>query len=188
MQGDDLVTENVVSSGDGAGDGDSSAVVVGNELVGCPLAGDVAVVDQTSLGDLEELEGGLVDLGAVAITVGHVSDDRAVVALGPLGPLQLNLTTGLNLGGDRTRGGLLVANNVRASVAAAVDEAEVGSLLSPSDVGGHLRHVVVAVHEEAAVVSTINNSTRHVTVASDHGGRAKQETSNLGDRHLEEVG
>ena len=159
MQADDLVTENVVASGDGAGDGDSGAVVVGNELVSCPLAGGVAAVDQTGLGDLEELEGGLVGLGAVAIAVGHVGDDRAVVALGPLGPLQLDLTTGLDLSGDRTRGGFLVANNVGAIVAAAVDEAEVGSLLSPSNVLGHLGHVGVAVHEVATVVSAINNST-----------------------------
>lgn len=179
MQGNDLVTENIVTSGDGAGDSHSGAVVGSNELVTCPCTGDVSVVDQTGLGDLEKLEGCLVDHGAVAIAVSHVGNDRAVVALGPVSPLQLDRATGLDLGGDRTRSGFLVANNVGASVARAVDVAEVGGLFTPSNVRRHLGHVVVCIDDEAPVVSAINNGTRHETVTSDHGGRAKQETRNL---------
>jgi hypothetical protein len=159
VQANDLVTENVVTSGNGARDGHSAAVVGGNEIVRCPFTRDVAAIDQTSLIDLEELEGGLVDLGAVTLAVGHVGDDRAVVALGPLSPLQLDGTTGLDLCGDRTGAGLLVTDNVGARVAGGVDEAKVGGSLSPSDVLRDLGLVVVVIDDEATVVGAINNST-----------------------------
>ena len=80
MEGNDLVTEDVVAIGDVAGDGDSAAVVVGNEVVSGPGTRLSGVADQTTLVDLEEFQGSLVNIGTVAITVGHVGDDGTVVA------------------------------------------------------------------------------------------------------------
>jgi hypothetical protein len=179
VQSDNLVTEDVVTGRDAAGDSDSAAVVVADQVVRSPGTRDAAVIDETSLVDLEELQSGLVDGRAVAIAVGQVGDDRAVVRLGPLTPLQLDATTGLDGSRDGTRLSTLVADDVRRGVRRAVNEAQVGSSVRPTNSLGRAALVGVLSNEITTVVGTINNSTGHITVASDQSGRAEDNTSNL---------
>jgi hypothetical protein len=183
VQSNDLVTENVAARGDAAGDGNSVAVVVADEVVGSPGAGNVAVVDKTGLVDLEELQRGLVHGSAVTAAVSEVCDNRAVVRLGPLGPLQLNLATSLDRGREGTVFGILVADNITARVGGAVDEAVVSGVLKPADVVGVWGLVVVCVDEESTVVGAINDSTSHITVTSHKGGRSEDGSNKLGKRH-----
>lgn len=77
VEGDDLVTQDVVTSLEGGGDGDVVGVVVGDQLVRGPGA-RVGARDETGGVDLDPLEGGLVNSGWV-ISGRNVGDDGAVV-------------------------------------------------------------------------------------------------------------
>ena len=71
MQGDDLVTDDVVARGEVGRDGNGPGVVVGDQLVGGPVAG-VGARDPAGLGELDPLEGGGGDGAAVAVAGGDV--------------------------------------------------------------------------------------------------------------------
>lgn len=77
VEGDDLVTQNVVTSLEGGGDGNVVSVVVGDQVVRGPDS-CVGAGDETSGVDLDPLEGGLVNGGWV-ISGRDVGDDGAVV-------------------------------------------------------------------------------------------------------------
>lgn len=184
VQGNDLVAQDVVTSLEGRGNGHSPAVVVGDQVVSGPGSGDFSVADEAALVDLEELKVSLGDIGAVTVAVGKVSQDGTVVAGRPVSPLKLNSTTGLDVSGDSTRLSALVADDVRVRVFRAVDEAKVSGCGRP---GNGLRRVTligVGGDDVSSVVLAVDDSTRHITVASNKGGRAEDDTSNLSDRHL----
>jgi hypothetical protein len=105
VQSDDFVTQDVVARGEGLGDVDGPLVAVGDELVGAPLVG--GGVDDTRRGELEEGEGLLVGGGAVALALGEVVDDGAVVGLGPGVPLQGHGAAGGDGDGGFAGGGFL---------------------------------------------------------------------------------
>lgn len=96
MQGDNLVTENVLTRSKGLGDGDGPGVAIGDQVVRGPVLGGGVV--QALLVDLEEREVAGGGLGAV-VTVAprHVVEDGTVVRLGPGVPLELNLATSSDL-------------------------------------------------------------------------------------------
>jgi len=94
VDGGNLGAENVVAAGDFLGNGDALGVgSVVEDGVRSPVSGlalgfalgvaALAVVDQSALMDLEELEFGLVDLGAVTVAWGEVGGGPAVVAAVP---------------------------------------------------------------------------------------------------------
>jgi len=98
MESNDLVTEDIGTGLNVLRDLNEPAVVVGNELVGAVGTG-VTGIDETNLVDLEELEGLLIDgLTASRTARGQHVNDRSLVALGPVGPLDVDLVTGLDLG------------------------------------------------------------------------------------------
>ena len=70
MQGDDLMTKDIVSGSDVLGDGDGPAHVGGDEIVGSPIARFGCPAVETGLVDLIEFKCGLVDVGAFAVAVG----------------------------------------------------------------------------------------------------------------------
>lgn len=102
----------------------------------------------------------------------------------PFSPLEFNLSTGLDLGRDGTILSILVADDVAARVAAAVDETQIGSGFRPTDAVRRAAHVRVLVDKVSSVVFAINNGTRHKTVTSDQSGRAEKSSCNLRDRHV----
>lgn len=107
MEGDDLVAEDVLTRGERLGDSDGPGVAVGDQLVGGPVVGGGVV--ETLLVDLEERQVARGDGGAViASALRHVVEDGTVVGLGPGVPLELDLATSGDLGGDST--GLTVLN------------------------------------------------------------------------------
>jgi hypothetical protein len=179
VQSDDLVAEHVVASLDGAGDSNRPTVVVAPQVVGGPGAR----TDETSLIDLEELQGGLVDGRAVAIAVGQVGDNGAVVALSPLAPLQLDAATSLDRSRDGTGPGILVADDVRRGVRRTVNVAQVGGSVRPGNSRGRAAHVGVLANQISTIVGTVDNGASHVTVASNQSGRGEDNTGNLGERH-----
>lgn len=99
VQRDQLMAQNIVAVRNSLGHRERVGVVVFNHVVTGPGTRGIAAVDQTLLVDLEELEAGLVDLGAVSVAGGQVVEDGAVVRLGPLGPLHFDLGAGLDIGG-----------------------------------------------------------------------------------------
>lgn len=151
VQGNDLVAQDVVAGGDAAGDGDGPAVVVGDEVVRRPGARRARVVDQALLVDLEELQRRLVDRRAVAVARRQVRDDGSVVAVRPWRPLQLDGAAGGHGGCQRCGRRIPVADDVRALVSCAVDEAQVGGGRGPADDGGWVGFVGERVDDVPAV-------------------------------------
>lgn len=178
------MTQDVVTGSDVAGDSDGVAVVVGDQVVGSPCARNVAIIDETLLVNLEEFKRGLVDLGAITVAVGQIGDDRAMVTLRPFGPLQLNILTSCHRSRDGTRLRILVTDNIRVRVGAGRDEAQISSFGRPSNSLWRAVGVSVGRDNVSSVVLAIHNSTGDITMTSDHSGRAKEKTSDLGDRHF----
>jgi hypothetical protein len=112
VEGDDFVTEDIVAGCDVGWYGHGPAVVRRNELVAGPGAWWRSVVDQTTLVDLEELERGLVHICTVAVARGEVVEDRAVMAIWPWRPLQLDGVTSGDFCCQSARFGTLVADDV----------------------------------------------------------------------------
>lgn len=181
VQSNDLVAQDIVSGSNIAGDGDGPAVVVGDQVVSGPGAGSFTAINETLLVDFEELQGGLVDLGAVTIAVSHVGDDRTMVTLRPFRPLQLNLFASTDLSRDGTGFGALGANDVRVGVV--IDEAQVSGLSGPSDGVRGVVGVSIGGDNVSPVVLTIHDGARDITVTSDQSGRAEKKAGDLGNRH-----
>ena len=119
MNGRNLGAENVVAGGDLAGDGDSVGIaVVVEDGVSAPLAclllsaslceaSALRVAGECDLVDFEELEFGLVDLGAVAVAssepgggpavVGAVPADLVAVALSVVLPGELDVAASVDI-------------------------------------------------------------------------------------------
>lgn len=142
MESDDFVAQDVAACGERAGDLDVPRVTVGDQGVRGILAGHNGAVDQTGLLDLEEVEGP-GGRGAVAVDLGEVVDDRAVVGLGPGVPLQLEGVARLDGDGSAAWLRALVAGNVRSAKLGGLDETWAVSVLRP--LGGKIMLTVVLV-------------------------------------------
>jgi hypothetical protein len=130
VESNDLVTEDIRTGLEAGGDGDLPGVASGNEVI----RGELATGGHTSLSDLEELQVGLVDLGAAIGTASsEVVDDGTLVRLRPGVPLDGDLLTGLDLGGLDGVLGALVADDVGVTEGGGLNEAVVGVLGEPSD-------------------------------------------------------
>ena len=87
VEGDDLVTEDIVSSNDIGRDGASGGVVVGDQSIRGPRAGAHGPADQTGGADTEEVERGLVGIGAVTGAQCQIAQNGTLVGLWPCSPL-----------------------------------------------------------------------------------------------------
>lgn len=145
------MAQDVISVGNGLGHGKGVGVVVLNHVVTGPGTWGVASIDETLCVDLEELQTGLVDLGAVAVAGGQVVEDGAVVALWPFRPLHLDLGTGLHGSSQSTGLCVFVADDIGALVVFGTDESKVCSLSRPTDGVGGIVRVGILVDEITAV-------------------------------------
>lgn len=187
VESNDLVTENVRTGLDVLGNLDEPAVVVGNQLVR-GISTRVTRLDKTSLVDLEELEGLLVDgLTAGRTARGQHVNDRSLVALGPRVPLDVDLVTGLDLGVALGILSIAVADDVAGAEGIRGDETVIGSGGGPGDEG--LWCLVVGSRASiVAVVDSASNVDRgNVTVGSNAHGTGNGGEKSLGGerRHLE---
>lgn len=122
VERNNLVAEDVVARGNILGDLHEPGARVSDEYVGAPVTG-VGPVDVANLVDLEELERGLVDGFAIAVTVGEVVQNGSVVRIGPNDrPLDGDGVTRLD--GCVAAGGcgVLVADNVACLIGVGGDE------------------------------------------------------------------
>ncbi len=86
------MSEDVVSWCDVGWDHGHPGVVVGDQVIRSPCTWNTRPNFETSFANLEELESGLVNGGAVvAIAGSEVVDDWSLVGLWPRSPLQLDL-------------------------------------------------------------------------------------------------
>lgn len=125
VKGNDLVAEDVAAGLDVLGDVDGGGKVVGDHLVGLPVARDGVIVDQTDGSGLEEAEVAGLDGCAVSWAGGEVIDDWSVVRVGPGVPLEVDGAACLD--GDKgfAGRGALVARDVLFAVLGWGDEAVV---------------------------------------------------------------
>lgn len=184
MEGDDFVTEDVVTWCDVGWDGESTSVVVSNQSVGSPGSRWGRTIDETTSLDLEELECGLVVGSTVTSTLGEVVDDWSVMRLGPCGPLELNGSAGRNSRRFSSVRGILVADDVSVGVLAGSNEAVVLVLGRPADNYrwvGHI-HKVCAV---AFIVDSIDDNSADVTVRVNLRCESNDASQGgeLGERH-----
>jgi hypothetical protein len=184
VESNDLVTEDVRTGLEAGRDGDLPGVASGNEVVG----GELATGGHTSLGDLEELEVGLVDLGAATGTASsEVVDDGTLVRLGPGVPLDGDLLTGLDLGGLDGVLGALVADDVGVTEGGGLNEAVVGVGGEPSD--ELLGRVVVRGRTgvQTFIFGSTNGDGLNVAVGGNADSTDKGGEEGLGGerRHLE---
>lgn len=190
VEGNDLMTENVVSRGNIGGNLNHPAVIVGNELVGGPLSWGISTINQAGLGDLEELERGLVNsLASLRTAVGEVVDDGTVVALGPSIPLNKDLVTSGNNGMGTGVFGVLMTDDVGVGEVLGTNEAVVGVGGSP---GSNLRRIL-GVREYIDVVAlvggAVDDNVLDVAMGSNRSSTGKGGEKSLGGerRHLEKL-
>ena len=174
VQSNDLVTEDVLSSRDGAGHSNGPGVVVADQLGGSPLA--VLVAGSV---DLEELQ--VRSLGrSWVVDLGHVVDDGTDVGFGPGGPLDVDRSSSSDLGDLSTGSGVLVAGNlVHVGVHGGVDEAVVEALWARplDDLWGGL--LVLERGVVGGVGGAIDLDGGNVAVGIDGGGDSAEDGSNL---------
>src|ERR1700760_1680358 len=84
-----------------------------DKLVGRPSTRRSSIIDETALLDLEEVQGRLVYLCTVAVLAAcQIVDHRAVVAIGPGAPLQIDRAAGFDGNGDSAWRCILVTSDV----------------------------------------------------------------------------
>lgn len=174
VEGNDLVTEDVLSSRNGAGHSNGPGIVVADQLGGSPLA--VLVAGGI---DLEELQVRSLSRSWV-VNLSHVVDDGTDVGLGPGGPLDVDGSSSSDLGDLSTGGGVLVAGDlVHFGIHGGINEAVIKALRAgPLDDlwGGGLvleRRVV------GGEGGTIDLDGSNVAVSIDGGGDSAEDGSNL---------
>lgn len=94
VQRDRLVAQDVFAWSDARRDRHGPRASGADHVVRCPVARGRAAVDEAGLVDLGELQLALVDAGAIAAAGGQVVHHRAVVGFGPVGPFQLDASSG----------------------------------------------------------------------------------------------
>jgi hypothetical protein len=144
VKGNGLMSEDVAASGEGLRHLDGPGVVVCDHVDGSPF-----VVCKAGLFNLGPLERGLVGGGAgVAVALGDVGNHGTDMAIGPLGPLEVEGSAGLDGGSGCGRFGINVADDV-----GAVDRGPVTAYVAvvealggpPDDILGDGSGVVVVV-------------------------------------------
>lgn len=173
MESDHFMAKNIVTGGDIGRDLHEPGVIVLNELVVSPEAGDFGVIDKPDPGNLEELEGGLVDGRATGVvaTGGEVVDHRSVMGLRPFGPLEVDAVTGGDCREALRVGSVDVTDHVVGGEEVRFDEAvgRVGG--TPGDYGGRLSHVGERVDIPALEGNAVDDDIGDMPVAGDVVGQ-----------------
>lgn len=182
VESDDLMTEDVATRSKSLRDSGSPGVVVLDQIGSSP--GSI----QTSSIDLDPLESSRVSGSALSSALGNVGQNRTDVRLGPVRPLELNGTTGLD--GERagTGSSLLVAGNVGGAIVGGGDEAVVEVLSGPSSNGGDLAALlsfVVGAEVVTGLVGSVDLDTGDSAVGEGDGGESASESSSNLERHVD---
>ena len=72
VEGNDLVTKNIVTRSDIFGDRDSPGIVVGNQLIRSPSTWGCGIINESDTVDLEEFQSRLINSLAVTTAVGKI--------------------------------------------------------------------------------------------------------------------
>jgi hypothetical protein len=112
MKRDDLVSEDIVSRSYRGWYCDRPCQVLGNERIACPRAGCRCPIDEAGFTDLEKIESVFVGRFTFAVAFCHVVDDRTVMRLSPLIPLQTNGGASRDCGMLLARGRVQVTDDV----------------------------------------------------------------------------
>lgn len=155
VKSNNFVAHNVVSRSDGIRDCHSPAVVGGDKFVGSPCTWSTGVVDQTTLVNLDKVQLSLVHSRAVAIAVGEVGDNGAVMAVRPWAPLELDSASCSNWSRNRSRCGVLVADNVWICILRRIDKSQVGCSGCPPNDSWWVGLVGELIHKVSRVTDSL---------------------------------
>lgn len=162
VESDDLVTQDVLSSSNGAWDSNRPSEVVIDELGGSPLS-----IFVTSRINLKKFQVGSLSRRSI-VNLGHVIDYRANVTLRPGAPLDINGTSCSYFGDLSASGSILVASDlVHIGVHGGIDKTVVKALRArPLD---YLRGRVLILERwvVGSVVRTIDLDGSNVAVSVD---------------------
>lgn len=167
VEGNDLVPENVVTGPEVRWNLDEPAITIRPEVVGGPGA-SVAVIAGTV--NLEPPEGLLVDRLAITIACRQVVDDRADMALGPLGgPYDANLVTSADGGVAASGGSRFVADDIGCAEVVGLNETVVLLSGTPADHCRRIGLVPVGCRIIVLVVDAVDNDVADVAMRCDKG-------------------
>lgn len=105
------MADDIVSWREFGGDDSRTGEVVADELVSDPVSGG----DNGGLGDFVPAERARAEVGAIAVARGNVVDDRALVAVWPCVPCELNQVSSIDIGIEFASGSALVAIYIAAA-------------------------------------------------------------------------
>jgi hypothetical protein len=150
---------------------DGPGVVVGNHVIRSPVARGRITTDETSLGDLDELQRLLVNGGAIITARSKVVNHWPMVAFWPFRPLELELATSSDLDIGLTRSSATVADDVWAIEVR--DEPAVLDLRNRPASNSRWRSLVLERWVVPEVVLAISHNTSDDTVSSRSGRKGK---------------
>lgn len=173
VKGNYLVAENIMAGLDASGDlGSPLKPILEQNIIG-PEARD-SVIDASSFGDLEELEGRLVDeVAAVVGARSEIVNDGAMMGFGPCAPLEGDGISCLN---RRIPPGVFTtpfADHIGITEVGGLDEAIVRVGRTPADHNGGRIHVRIAVHIVARVRNFVDDDIIDVTVSGNTNSSRK---------------
>lgn len=128
VQGNYLVSHDVVSRSKSGRDFDKPAIIVGNQLVSRPDARESGVIYEAHAINLEELECRLINTLAGATTICKVGKHWPMVSRGPSSPLEVYLVSCSHHGMALGVGCVEMTDDIRRSVAVYFDRLDFLSL------------------------------------------------------------
>lgn len=165
-----VVAKDVFSGRDTGWDGHTPRVVIGDHVIGCPVARRRASVDEAGLVNLGKSQARLVNCRAIITTRGEEIENGAVMRFRPFGPLQVESRPGRDRDICTAGRGLLVADDIRRGVVA--DESIVKVVGCPA-----CHHWWGAGELERGNVATVplavGNDTGDMAVGMDLGQKGK---------------
>ena len=116
------MSKDIIARSNAFGNGDSPAIVVGDQLIRCPGSWGRIVINQSDTVDLIEFQYSLVYGGTFPIAIGKVVNDWAVMANRPWGPQKLDNSSSLDRGSCLAWSSTKMTDNIWEGIVVWVDE------------------------------------------------------------------
>lgn len=170
MQGDELMSQDVLARGQRGRDRGAVSRAVRDHLV-CAPGARVGAGHEAGLVDLEELKLGGFDVGELAVNAGEVAEGWAVVAFWPCVPLQFEGASSGDGGGDGAWFAAAVADYAWAVETVCGNETIVPDFRAPADCLWGVRVIRIDIADPAAMSNQFAISVRRIEMVVYVEGR-----------------
>lgn len=149
------MTHDILASSNRVGNSHRPAVSGLNQLVCCPGTRGLTTINKTNGVDLEEFQLGLVNGATITIAGGKVCDDGAVVRVGPLSPLNVNVGSSLDICGEGCVLAVSMTDDIRVRKLGSILKAQISGGGGPSDALGWAVLVGVFIDKVTSVTKEV---------------------------------